>query len=134
MLIESLELVKINLKTLSLKIKIDQCDSNIPCVFDLGEHGLYWFPVINIDTGEIINWNGEKNSIVSVVIKNPYDIIFHDDDLKLYYYRDIDTIPSFLKNTNENTIRLVISENGVIENWSFDINDYNEIKRVLINN
>jgi len=91
--------------------------NNIPCKF-----GVTWCPVIEIDTGRIINW--KKGTTASIHYKLPgalgYEVA--DEYEEIIVDTIVSSVPKTLSigtNSYKNTIIMDIDENGVIANWNF---------------
>lgn len=91
--------------------------NNIPCKF-----GVTWCPVIEIDTGRIINW--KKGTTASIHYKLPgalgYEVA--DEYEEIIVDTIVSSVPKTLSigtNNYKNTIIMDIDENGVIANWNF---------------
>ena len=95
---------------------------NIPCKF-----GGTWCPVIEIDTGRILNW--KKGTTASIHYKLPgalgYEVA--DEYGKIIVDTIVSSVPKTLSigtNGYKNTIIMNIVENGMIQDWEFEVSDF----------
>ena len=103
----------------------DESGDMIPCRI-----GDSWEPIIDIDSGIIINWNqGVKAKIhYKVCDCCGWDLLDENGDVVLSEKNDY--VPKTLcpaKNGYGDYIIMNIDENGKIENWNFNIEDFQDI-------
>jgi hypothetical protein len=101
----------------------DELGTKIPC-----REGNAWCPVIDIDTGQIINWtSGIKANIhYKVCDAGIYELQTADNELIV---RKDGYVPWCLSpggNGYGDYIIMNIDENGVIENWKFNARCFTE--------
>ncbi len=94
---------------------------NIPCKVDG-----YWYPIINIDSGQIINWEIGKVAEIhyKVCDDGEYKLVDLDNDITMLY-KDY-YVPSCLcpkENGYGDYIIMDIDSNGFIKDWKFTEKD-----------
>ena len=95
---------------------------NIPCKF-----GVTWCPVIEIDTGRILNW--KKGTTASIHYKLPGALGYQvaDEYGEIIANTIVSSVPKTLSigtSGYKNTIIMDIDENGVIQDWNFKWEDF----------
>lgn len=105
----------------------------IPEVYNISGT-LYWCPVIDIDTGEIINWNKGTTASVKYLSYDDNYIRFSDaDDNTVQIYSGY--VPKILDQNDEGSghyISLDIDENGFIKNFHADLHDISFGKKYYV--
>lgn len=100
----------------------DELGNLIPC-----RNGDYWEPRINIETGEIVNWN--KGTISKIHYKVCDNGAYHlmDEEKNQIKYIDGYVISSLSINDNGHGDYIImnVDENGMIEDWEFNPKDFN---------
>jgi hypothetical protein len=99
--------------------KDDELGTKIPC-----REGEAWCPVIDVDTGQIVNWTQGITASVhyKVCDAGVYELQTSDKPRKLIVRKD-GYVPRCLSpgdNGYGDYIIMNIDENGIIENWKFD--------------
>lgn len=94
---------------------------NIPC-----KDGDYWCPIIDIDTGRILNWETGKSAYLhyKVCDDGKYTICTEDD--KDVFHIDGYVVPPFMSpggNGYVDYIYMTINSDGYIQDWNFNIED-----------
>ncbi len=97
--------------------------NNIPCrKEDL------WCPMIEIDTGKIVNWKQGTTAYVHYRLPDGvgYDIMDENVDLVVEHHSA--SVPKTLHCTKNDwygdTIIMDIDEDGVIKDWKFNVSDF----------
>lgn len=97
----------------------------IPCRIEDQEE---WFPVIDIDTGVITNWEQGKTAEIHYKVCDDGLYIVYDQNEKEITRKD-GYVPDTMCPEGEgygDYIIMKVDENGLIENWKFDITDFIE--------
>lgn len=97
-----------------------QDGDNIPC-----KDGDYWCPVIDIDTGKILNWEIGKYADLhyKVCDDGEYTLSTEDDE---YVFQIDGYVPLFMsprENGYGDYIYMTINSDGYIQDWKFNIED-----------
>lgn len=90
---------------------------NIPC-----KEGSSWKPVIDVETGQILNWEIGKNASIhyKVVDEGTYELVDEDNSVIVGIYQDY--VPRAMcpkENGYGDYIIMDIDENGYIQDWKF---------------
>ena len=93
----------------------------IPC-----KTGDYWCPTIDINTGQIVNWQQGVVADIHYKICDDGSYFLIDIDNNLILKQENCYVPGCLSPNGGDSDYIVmkIDENGFIENWYFDINDF----------
>ena len=97
---------------------------NIPC--KLGE---LWCPVINVATGVIENWEIGKTAKIHYKVTNGCGWELLDENGTVVQSQDDGYVPDTLCPAERgygDYIIMNINENGLIDKWRFDIDDFQE--------
>ena len=97
---------------------------NIPC--KLGE---LWCPVINVATGVIENWEIGKTAKIHYKVTNGCGWELLDENGTVVQSQDDGYVPDTLCPAERgygDYIIMNINENGQIDKWNFDIDDFQE--------
>ena len=89
----------------------------------------HWCPVIDLETGKIINWKQGVCASISYKVVDEFDCYITDSDDKIVA-RYNGYVPSFMAIDDEgygDYVYLTINEDGYIENWSFDEYDFKKL-------
>ena len=95
---------------------------NIPC-----KEGKLWCPIINIDTGIIVNWKKGITASIHYKVNNRlrYEVIDRNGNIVASDNK------SFVSKTlcagassYEDDIIMEIDENGLIKDWEFNVSDF----------
>ena len=89
----------------------------------------FWCPVIELETGKIINWKQGVRASISYKVVDEFECYITDTDDKIVT-RYEGYVPSFMAITDEgygDYVYLEIDENGMIADWSFTDRDFKEI-------
>ena len=135
MIVEIIKIQEVDIKTLHVKAKPSywisakingvedtEYGDNIPC-----KVGECWCPIIDIDTGQILNW--KKGVIADIdykIIDNfSYNICDYNDEIIISkenaYVPDTFAITD---NSHWGYIHIHVDENGIISDWDFTIDDF----------
>ena len=96
----------------------DEDGTLIPCRVDDR-----WKPIVNIETGVITNWEQGKTADIHYKVCDNGEYWLRDENdndvvkAKGYY------VPSFLGDMGDYIV-FTVDENGLIQNWSFDIEPF----------
>ena len=103
--------MKLKIKNKELEyIEIDAEINNL-------ETNFKWNIIIDIYTGQIINWGIGKKSIKYEVRDNGNYHFIGKDNIKLFSLID-EFVPFIIPNVYNDFIEMNINENGIIENWN----------------
>lgn len=98
----------------------------IPCRIDGDDDN--WFPVIDIDSGVITNWDkGKTAEIHYKVCDDGLYIVFDENEKEIA--RKEGYVPDTMspkENGYGDYIIMDVDENGLIQDWKFDIRDFIE--------
>lgn len=136
MKVNILKKVEVEAKTLQVKAGVrywedatvndveDNDGELIPCrIKDDNEN---WFPVIDIDSGIITNWEkGKTAEIHYKVCDDGIYVVFDENEKEIA--RKEGYVPDTMSPKEQgygDYIIMNVDENGLIENWKFDINDF----------
>lgn len=95
---------------------------NIPC-----KEGSLWSPHIEIETGKIVNWEKGKNAKVHYKVCDCLGYKIKDEMGSVVLSADDGYVPNTLcpkDNGYGDYIIMDINEDGQIEDWEFDITDF----------
>ncbi len=95
---------------------------NIPC-----KKGGLWRPEIDIDSGRILNWEIGKNAKVHYKVSDCCGWEIRDNDGNIVVSQEDGYVPDSLcpeENGYGDYIIMDIDENGMIDKWDFDIDDF----------
>jgi len=97
----------------------------IPCRVEGDEN---WLPVIDIDTGVITNWEQGKTAEIHYKVCDDGLYVVYDENEKEIARKDgyVPDTMSPKENGYGDYIIMNVDENGLIENWKFDITDFIE--------
>lgn len=96
----------------------------IPC-----KEGDFWKPLIDIDKGQIVNWEQGKYADVHYKICDNGSYYLLDSDKNVLLGICNDYVPDMLASNGKGDgdyIILTINEDGIIENWEADISDFTQ--------
>ena len=125
---------EINLKTLAVHAYIrywqdaevngteDEQGSLIPC-----RAGNNWNPIIDIDAGIITNWKRGTTAKIHYKVCDCCAWELIDEDGNTIFSKDEDYVPPTLspaQNGYGDYIIMYVNENGKIEDWNFNLNDF----------
>jgi hypothetical protein len=100
-----------------------QNGDNIPC-----KVGDSWKPIIDIDSGIITNWKQGITAGIHYKVCDECGWDLLDEKGEIILQSEDGYVPSTLspaRNGYGDYIIMSINENGKIEDWEFDINDFN---------
>lgn len=94
----------------------------IPC-----RSGDRWSPIIEIDTGEILNWEDGKSAVIHYKVCDDgiYKVMDNDGN---FHELDEDYVPDFLGIEDSgygDYIIMNVDEKGIIQNWNIEPGDIN---------
>jgi hypothetical protein len=95
----------------------------IPC-----RDGDDWKPIINIETGQIINWQQGKTADIHYKVCDDGDYHLKDEKDEEVIQAE-GYVPKILcpeENGYGDYIIMKVDENGFIKNWKFDVSDFIE--------
>jgi len=95
---------------------------NIPC-----KEGELWKPIIDLDTGKILNWEQGKKADVHYKVCDAGSYFIKDDEGNTVLSIEQDYVPSLLCPKEAgygDYIIMDIDENGFIQNWKPDLSDF----------
>ena len=95
---------------------------NIPC-----KQGDLWCPEINIETGIIENWEIGKTANIHYKVSDCCSWVIQDSNGRVIYFQDDGYVPDTLCPAERgygDYIIMNIDENGQIDKWRFDIDDF----------
>jgi len=98
---------------------------NIPC-----KNGSLWMPLIDIETGKIINWKKGVKAEVHYKVCDCLAYELQNENSEIILSEDDGYVPNTLcpkESGYGDYIIMDISENGIISNWNFDFNDFYDI-------
>lgn len=98
----------------------------IPCRIEDDDE--YWFPVIDIDTGVITNWEQGKTADIHYKVCDDGSYFVFDENEKEIAKKD-GYVPDTMCPEGGgygDYIIMKVDENGLINNWKFDISDFIE--------
>ena len=114
-------------------IEDDANQPKMPCMSYVQEQwcggAWYWCPVIELETGKIINWRQGVCASISYKVVDEFDCYITDSNDKIVA-RYNGYVPSFMAIDEEgygDYVYLTINEDGYIENWSFDEYDFKKL-------
>lgn len=114
-------------------IEDDANQPKMPCMSYLQERSRgsswYWCPVIELETGKIINWKQGVCASISYKVVDEFDCYITDSDDKIVA-RYNGYVPSFMAIDDEgygDYVYLTINEDGYIEHWSFDEYEFKKL-------
>jgi len=135
MIVKILKEVEVEVKTLHVEAGVrywedatvngveDEQGTLIPC-----RDNEDWSPIIDIETGKILNW--EQGKIADIHYKicddGRYSIKDADDNTILSIEGYVPKTLSIESNGYGDYITLKVDENGQINNWKFDIDDFKD--------
>jgi hypothetical protein len=99
----------------------DEQGDLIPC-----RDGDDWKPIINIETGQIINWEQDKTADIHYKICDNGDYYLKDEKEEEVLHSE-GYVPNLLSIDDQgygDYIIIKVDENGFIKNWKFDISDF----------
>jgi hypothetical protein len=106
-----------------VNFEIDTEDGeNIPC-----KYGDLWSPIIEIDTGKILNWKQGTVAEIHYKICDCCGWELKDENGDVVLSAEDGYVPSTLcpkENGLGDYIIMDINEDGIIEDWEFDIDDF----------
>lgn len=100
----------------------DDNGDDVPC-----KKGEMWCPIINIDTGRIMNWDKGKTASVHSKVVDCCGWDLADDKGKTIAEESGDYVPGTLcpgGNGYGDYIIMEIDADGVIQDWEFNIEDF----------
>lgn len=98
--------------------------ANVPC-----KQGSLWCPLINVETGTIENWETGKTAKVHYKVSDCCGWELLDKDNNIIKSQDDGYVPRTLcpaENGYGDYIIMNIDHAGQIENWKFNIDDFQE--------
>lgn len=109
----------------------DADQPKMPCMeyIDCRYKGWYWRPVIDLETGRIINWKQGVRASISYKVCDEFECEVKDSNNAIVASYN-GYVLNFMAITDEgygDYIYLDIDENGMIEDWSFTDRDFKEI-------
>lgn len=99
---------------------------NVPC-----KKGGLWMPEIEIETGKIINWTQGTTALIHYKVCDQCGWELKDESGTVVISADAEYVPDTLcpaDNGYGDYIIMAIDENGMIEDWKFNISDFEEIE------
>jgi hypothetical protein len=99
---------------------------NIPC-----KAGNRWQPVIDLETGQIMNWEKGKSADVHYKVCDDGNYYLKDEDGIMVTSIERDYVPGILcpkERGYGDYIIMDIDENGFIQGWKADISDFISLK------
>lgn len=125
---------EVDIKTLQVKAGVRYWeDATIDGVEDVDGNltpcrvGDYWCPSIDVETGIILNWEKGKTASTHFKICDDGSYYLVDDKENIVLSIEDDYVPSILcpkRSGYGDYIIMDIDENGKINNWDFNINDF----------
>lgn len=125
---------EVDIKTLQVKAGVRYWeDATIDGVEDVDGNltpcrvGDYWCPSIDVETGIILNWEKGKTASIHFKICDDGSYYLVDDKENIVLSIEDDYVPSILcpkRSGYGDYIIMDIDENGKINNWDFNINDF----------
>lgn len=88
-----------------------------------------WFPIIDIDNGIITNWEKGKTAKIHYKVCDQCGWELLDKDGAIILFAEDGYVPSTLspaENGYGDYIIMNVDENGKIDRWSFDIEDFKQ--------
>ena len=139
MIIEMLVKQEVDIKTLYVKAKplywtsakingVEDTENgdNVPC-----KVGECWCPIIDIDTGQILNWKKGVTANIDYKISDNFNYNICDDNDEIIVSGEDTYVPDTFSITDSgygDYFHIYVNENGIISNWEFTIDDfYNSI-------
>lgn len=137
MKVSILKKVEVEAKTLQVRVGVrywedatvngieDIDGSLIPCRIEDDDN---WFPVIDIDTGVIANWEQGKTADIHYKVCDDGVYIVFDENEKEITRKD-GYVPETMCPKGSgygDYIKMNVDENGLIDNWKFNIDDFLE--------
>lgn len=95
----------------------DENGELIPC-----KDGENWCPLIDIDSGKIVNWQTGKKATIHYKVCDDGDYWIQDADNEDLIHLE-GYVPGCLGKDGDYIV-MKIDENGSIMNWDFDVNDF----------
>ena len=95
---------------------------NMPC-----KQGDLWCPEINIETGIIENWEIGKTANIHYKVSDCCSWVIQDSNGRVIYFQDDGYVPDTLCPAERgygDYIIMNIDENGQIDKWKFNIDDF----------
>lgn len=96
----------------------------IPC-----RDGDLWKPVIDLETGRVINWEHGKKAEVHYKVCDAGSYFIKDADGNTVMSKEDDYVPDMMCPADVpdgDYIIMSIDENGMISNWKFDLSDWED--------
>ena len=125
---------KVEIKTLKVKAEVrywedaqidgvsDENGTLTPC-----KNGDNWEPIIDVDTGKILNWEQGKKASIHFKVCDCCSWELNDENGEVVASLEDDYVPSSLcpkRDGYGDYIIMEIDEEGNIKGWSFDLNDF----------
>ncbi len=110
------------------KLNLEPKEVQLPC-FRMNKYSPEWCPEIDIETGKITNWKVGIKAKIKVGVENFGWELEDKNNKVLMSVADVEMPSLFCINKDENNgyiyniMRLNINEDGIIENWKFNIDD-----------
>lgn len=95
---------------------------NIPC-----KVGNSWKPIIDIDKGIITNWKNGTTASINYKVCDCCGWDLLDENGNIIFFQEEDYVPSTLSPEDRgygDYITMNVDENGKINNWKFNIQDF----------
>lgn len=101
----------------------DETGSLIPC-----RDGKRWKPIIDIDSGKIMNWERGKTAIIHYKVCDDGIYTVFDSERNAVLEVDGYVPPTMCPSGKGygDYIMMIIDENGMIEDWEFDVRDFED--------
>lgn len=108
------------------------CLGEVPC---MSRDGLYWSPVIELDSGKIINWDNGVEASVCIKVRDNGRYLLLDANKSAIYSRDDEYVPeAYLVHSIEqgygDYIQFDVCEDGKIFNYKkphFNNNEWSKV-------
>lgn len=108
------------------------CLGEVPC---MSRDGLYWSPVIELDSGNIINWDNGVEASVCIKVRDNGRYLLLDVNKSAIYSRDDEYVPdAYLVHSIEqgygDYIQFDVCEDGKIFNYKkphFNNNEWSKV-------
>lgn len=97
---------------------------NIPC-----REGKRWKPVIDLETGKILNWEQGKTATIYYKVCDDGSYFLKDKNGETVLSIEKDYVPKIMcpaENGYGDYIYMEIDENGVIEDWKVDLSGFTD--------
>lgn len=104
---------------------IEDVEGKIPC-----RNGELWAPLIDIDSGIILNWEKGKSADVHYKVCDSGSYFLLDEEGEIIAAIESDYVPSLLcpsRNGYGDYIIMHIDADGKIDNWKADLSDFNDL-------